>query len=267
MSSYVYKPQNLKTLFLCFYESVKIEFETIRSARVLLQLQHSLNNLGEKNPMSTKSTKLPYMSSVGLTSKILEKIQNARRPDRFTQDFLETKLGYTGGSARPIIPLLKRLGFLGSDGSPTALYNQFRNTETQGIALAQGMKNAFSELFDRNEYVYDMSRSQLTSLVVEVTGGTKEDSKIKAIVGTFSALKDLADFESDATLKPADEQKTEVSETVQPTTTADVDYTVGTGKSVDFKVSYTINLNLPETTNPDVFNAIFKALRENLLKN
>jgi hypothetical protein len=29
--------------------------------------------------------------------------------------------------------------------------------------------------------------------------------------------------------------------------------------------SYTINLNLPETTDVEVFNAIFKALRENLL--
>ena len=31
-------------------------------------------------------------------------------------------------------------------------------------------------------------------------------------------------------------------------------------------VANTINLNLPETTNPEVFNAIFKALRENLLR-
>src|SRR5262249_48330969 len=34
---------------------------------------------------------------------------------------------------------------------------------------------------------------------------------------------------------------------------------------VKFAVSYTINLNLPETTNPEVFNAIFRALRDNLL--
>jgi hypothetical protein len=31
------------------------------------------------------------------------------------------------------------------------------------------------------------------------------------------------------------------------------------------KLSYTINLNLPESTNPDVFNAIFRSLKENLL--
>jgi len=101
------------------------------------------------------AAKLPYMVSTGLIPKIFEKIQNARRPERFTQDFLETKLGHGGGSARPIIPLLKRMGFLGSDGVPTSLYDQFRNTETQGFAVAEGMRNAFGELFDRNEYVYE----------------------------------------------------------------------------------------------------------------
>ena len=88
------------------------------------------------------AVKLPYMLSTSLIPKILEKIQNARRPDRFTQDFLETKLGHGGGSARPFIPLLKRMGFLGSDGVPTSLYDQFRNTETQANAVAEGMKNA-----------------------------------------------------------------------------------------------------------------------------
>lgn len=37
------------------------------------------------------------------------------------------------------------------------------------------------------------------------------------------------------------------------------------GPPVDFRVGYTINLNLPETTNVEVFNAIFRSLRENLL--
>jgi len=38
----------------------------------------------------------------------------------------------------------------------------------------------------------------------------------------------------------------------------------GESKSA-LNLSYTINLNLPATTNPEVFNAIFKSLREHLL--
>jgi hypothetical protein len=33
-----------------------------------------------------------------------------------------------------------------------------------------------------------------------------------------------------------------------------------------FNLSYTINLNLPETADVEVFNAIFRSLKENLLR-
>ena len=211
-------------------------------------------------------SKLPYMASYGLIPKILEKIQNARRPDRFTQDFLETKLGHSGGSARAVIPLLKRIAFLGSDGAPTLLYDQFRNVETQGTAIAQGMKAAFSEFFDRNEYVYEMSREKLTSLVVEVTGGTKDESKTRFIVGTFLALKELADFEGDGGLQEPEQLAPAGPKAVAATKGVDASPAIGADDSVDLRLSYTINLNLPETTDPNVFNAIFAALRDNLLR-
>jgi hypothetical protein len=36
--------------------------------------------------------------------------------------------------------------------------------------------------------------------------------------------------------------------------------------SVGLNLGYTINLNLPATSDPAVFNAIFRALKEHLLK-
>ena len=63
----------------------------------------------------------PYMNAYGSISKVLNKMIEAKRPDRFTQDFLDTVLALPSSSLRPIIPLLKRIGFLNSDGSPTDL--------------------------------------------------------------------------------------------------------------------------------------------------
>lgn len=211
--------------------------------------------------------KIPYMLAPGRIPKILEKIQEARRPDRFTQDFLETKLGQKGGSARPAIPLLKRMGFLASDGTPTPLYDQFRNAETQGAAVAQGMKNAFSDLYERNEYANDLSRDQLTSLVTEITGAAKNERTTNAVVGTFATLNEMADF--DAALRDQSDSAEPDKPSpgvikVQPSEEAPSSRS--TAENVDFKVSYTITLNLPETTDPDVFNAIFRALKENLLR-
>lgn len=211
------------------------------------------------------ASKLPYMVSPGLVPKILEKIQQARRPDRFTQDFLETKLGYSSGSARAIIPLLKRLGFLSSDGSPTRLYDQFRNADTQGAAMSEGIRAAYSELFERNEYAHEMTKDKLTGLITEITGASRDDSTTKCTVSTFLGLKDFADFEAEVPGDKPEPQRAYGGAPSQVPLDEQVHRPLPNDDEVNFAVSYTINLNLPETTNPEVFNAIFRALKENLL--
>jgi hypothetical protein len=101
------------------------------------------------------SVKLPYLTTPGSAPKILNKIIEARTPERFTLDFLETKLGFKGGSSRPIIPLLKRIGFLTDDGVPTEIYRQFRNESTRGKAMANALQIGYSEIFAMNEYAQD----------------------------------------------------------------------------------------------------------------
>jgi Family of unknown function (DUF5343) len=83
---------------------------------------------------------LPYVLAPGRIAPLLQKIAEAQTPPRFTQDFLETKLGMKGGSATPLIPLLKRIGFLENDGTPTDLYRKYRNPDSSGAALAQGIR-------------------------------------------------------------------------------------------------------------------------------
>lgn len=212
------------------------------------------------------SVKLPYMSTPGLIPKILSKIQEARRPERFTQDFLETKLGHSGGSARAIIPLLKRMGFLANDGTPTTLYDQFRNPTTERAALAQRTRNAYSDVFDRNRYAGDLTRDKFAALVTEITGLEKDSSVGGLIVSTFWKLREGSDFEADLSEEsarmseiqavPVDDR--EMSEPVK-------NPKVESAGDVKLSVGYTINLNLPETTNPEVFNAIFRSLKEHLL--
>lgn len=206
------------------------------------------------------SAALPYMVSTGLIAKILNKLMEARRPERFTQDFLETKLGFSGGSAMAMIPLLKRIGFLNSDGTPTALYDQFRNADTQGSAMAQAMKIGYKELYDANEYAHDLAKEKLTSLVTQLTGAERDSRATQAIVMTFSNLKQFADFEAKQKIEPNIPEQQPLSIEVAQRGQNGIP-----PSDVDLRLSYTINLNLPESTNPEVFNAIFKALKENLL--
>jgi hypothetical protein len=105
----------------------------------------------------------PYMFGYGTIPKVLNKIKVASSPPRFTQDFLATKLGFPGGTAKPIIPLLKRIGFLGSDGVPTELYKQFRGTPAESKkAMAAAIKLGYGELYQRNEYLHDLADERIT---------------------------------------------------------------------------------------------------------
>lgn len=214
------------------------------------------------------AAKLPYMASPGLVPKILAKMEEARRPDRFTQDFLENKLGHSGGSAMAFIPLLKRMGFIASDGTPTNLYDRFRDPSTQGAAIAQGMRNAYSEVFDRSEYAGDLAKEKVLTLIMEATGAAKDDRTVQLTLSTFWALKQLADFEgtleaSDTADRPKSAPFTAAEQERQLPIPA---HQVAQDQAVGLNLSYTINLVLPETTNPEVFAAIFRSLKENMLR-
>lgn len=200
---------------------------------------------------------VPYLNAYGNITKVLDRIRTAQVPPRFSQDFLETTLDLSGGSARPLIPFLKRTGFLGSDGAPTELYKRFRNDSQSGVAAAEALKTGYAALYRVNEYLHDATDAQLKGIVVQVTGAEPDSSTVKGIVGSFKALKAYANFGPE----PDEAERDEVGATTvrEPATPL-----VG-GSGAGIKLGYTINLNLPATSDIAVFDAIFKSLREHLL--
>lgn len=209
------------------------------------------------------SAPLPYLNGYGTLKKILEKIRVAAVPPRFTQDFLSTKLGFKGGTPRPAIPFLKRTGFLGSDGVPTELYSRYRNSSrvVSGQAAAEALRTGFAPLYEINEYVHEASDEDLKGLVVQITGSEEESSQVKGIVGSFKTLKEFADFS---------EGEQEHDDEPQPAPPAAVPNSEASPAQArpmrGLNLSYTITLNLPATPDIKVFDAIFKSLKENLLK-
>ncbi len=199
----------------------------------------------------------PFMNAYGLIPKILEKVKQAKTPDRFTQDFLATKLGFPGGSAKAFLSFAKRIGLISSDGSPTEIYKSFRNPDQSKSAMAKAIRHGYPEVFSRNEYAYELEPKKLEGLIMEITGLEKGNTTLKSIASSFLALKELADFEGkEETTK--DKGKGAGKDTPPPPLLKDDDLALN--------LSYTINLVLPKTDDIAVFNAIFKSLRENLLR-
>lgn len=204
--------------------------------------------------------KLPYVVSTGSLTKALEKIRTAATPERFTIDFLGSKLGLSGGSARPVIPFLKRTGFLASDGTPTDLYRRFRNKGERGAAAAEALHKGYDVLFQANESAQDASDDDLRGLIVQLTGVEEGSRVLTATLASFKALREYADF--DALPKEDELEEQTGDEPSDSTTLAEV----SSPPLESLSIGYTINLHLPATSDIAVFNAIFKSLRENLLR-
>lgn len=208
---------------------------------------------------------LPYMISASAARKVLEKIKEAPTPSKFTQNYLSTTLGFKGANEKAFISYAKSLGFLDPAGVPTTLYKQFRNPSLSGGALARGLMSAYKPLYERNEKFYELTKSKLLELVCAETGLDHDNITAKRITNTFFEVKKLAKFSEISGSEEADEA--EQDEDGQEIESAEPPTGLGAMRPAVDKLglSYSINLILPNTDDPKVFNAIFKSLKENLL--
>ena len=202
----------------------------------------------------------PYVNAYNGIPKLFEKIKAAAVPAKFTVDFMTSMLDLKSSSYRAMIPLLKRLGFIDPANAPTQAYKDFREDSLSGKVMAERLREAYKTLFTANEYAWKLTKPDLVSKLRSLTGAAEDNANIPYVAGTFLELSKLAKWEGGSS-----KHKKEGSEPA--------DGLGGTERERGreeleggLRLSYTINLNLPATTEIEVFNAIFKSLRENLLR-
>jgi hypothetical protein len=155
---------------------------------------------------------LPYLNSPGSLSTVLDKITKAATPDRVTGDVITNTYLMKGGYGRAVLSYLKRINFIGSDGVPTELYKQFRNENTAGQAVAQAILHGYAPLKALNERFYELSDSELKSLIIQITGAASDSSSVNQTLGTLKKILSYADFRS-----PAQNVNTPIEHQEQPT--------------------------------------------------
>jgi hypothetical protein len=205
---------------------------------------------------------LPYVTSPGNIVKALNGIKSAAVPPRVSQDFVKTILKIPGGSGTQITTYLRKLGLTNPDGSPNDTYKKLRNPTSSGAAAATALKTAYAPLYVRNEFTHELNDADLLGLVVEETGEPHDSNPVKLIVSCIKHLKQFANFATkpDQEIVHVSKADETTSENARPSQASE-----GT-RSVGLNLGYTINLNLPATADPSVFDAIFKSLKEHLLR-
>lgn len=198
-----------------------------------------------------------YVQVYGQLAELFGRISEGAAPDKFTTQHLKD-WGYSSSNYRAVIPLLKALGFLSADGSPTSRYHEYRNTAQSKRIMAEAIREAYGDLFTIKAIPTNSDRALIEGKFKSVHNTSPNTAKLMA--GTFYALLDLAD------LSASQEQKVEVKEASAEVTTPVVQTTESGAKGHSRpSLHYNIQIHLPATKDIEVFNAIFKSLKEHLL--
>ena len=204
-----------------------------------------------------------YTFKTGAIPQYFEAIRLAQPPERFSYKFLEG-LGFKSTNDRLIVGVLKELGFLDPDGKPTRRYFQFLDKAESKKILAEGIREAFSDLFAVNTEAYKLNTDQIKDKLKTLYAGSKTPLVIGYISKTFKSLSEIADFTETPTEQFEEQDDSDDSEQEGSSSNEN---SGGTKRLKDIKfgsLQYHINIVLPESRDQGVYDAIFKALKDHL---
>ncbi|MDP9280660.1 MAG: DUF5343 domain-containing protein [Chloroflexota bacterium] len=205
-----------------------------------------------------------YLTSLKNVDPILVAIREAQAPPRFTQKFLEG-LGFPSASDRLFINVLKSLGMLNETGVPTRRYHEYLDQTQSAAVLADAIRHAYSDLFLVNTKAQDMSATEVKNKMKTLSEGRYSESVLDKMAGTFKALAKHADFSAAPAPRPADMPPGEKALPGEPEEDAELRADAGVPTRIGGLV-YSINIQLPESRDPAVYDALFKSLKTHLLR-
>jgi hypothetical protein len=212
-----------------------------------------------------------YVNVYGKLGEVFNRIAEGQAPDKFTTQYLKD-LGFASTNFRAVIPLLKSLGFLTADGTPTARYHEYRNAASSRRVLGEALRQAYGDLFTIKAKPTEADFSLIEGKFRSVHNASTTTAKLMA--NTFFALLDLADVpDPNAPTVPVEQREEErppenpaplIVPPKLPAAETPPAGPAGTSRPHS-TLHYNIQIHLPATKDVEVFNAIFKSLKEHLL--
>ena len=196
-----------------------------------------------------------YVLPVNRIPDLFGKIRDGQAPERFTHQLLKD-WGFSSTNDRVFVPLLKELGFLTADGKPTSMYHDYRDHSRSKVVMAQAIREAYGDIFLIKEHPTQSDRAAVEGKFKSFHNVSENVASLMA--KTFFGLLPLADLSAKKGVAPAPietkQVTTEQSSAVQP------------GGNIFGRTGlhYNIQIHLPATKDVEVYNAIFKSLREHL---
>lgn len=223
-----------------------------------------------------------YITTPAKLKEFLSHIQSSGVPPELTYKTLAS-FGLKSSNDRPIIKVMKFIGFATESGVPTDLWKKYRDRQSAPKVLGQAIQSSYSDLFSMYPDAHKRDTTTLKNFFAANTAFA--DRSLAAIVGTFRALCELADFGAQID----HEQKQAIADRVGP---VDDDSESATSTAVHILAStqaqtrdsmppevhsqlkspqglnlnINIQLHLPATQDGEVYDKLFEALKRHLLQ-
>ena len=213
-----------------------------------------------------------YLVAIKNLAPFLEALRHAQAPEKVGLKFIDD-IGFKSTNDRLFVPLLKAMKFVDESGKPTARYHSFLDDSEWKRVLADGVRDAFSELFRINKNAHTFSRDQLTGKLKSLGEGKLSPAILANTTKTFLELVKLADFsgsgtQSTVTPLPDESPSGSGDETEKPSSSRPVDPELMPELVLPLTPTlvYRIEIVLPAVRDQAVYDAIFRSAREHLLR-
>ena len=198
-----------------------------------------------------KMSEIPYTPLTGKINKYFEKFQEVGVPNKVNTSWLKT-LGFKSGNDTYILRVLKYIGFIDDSGIPTEFWKQYKDPTKAKIVIAQAIKQGYKKLFDLYPDAFRKDREALYAFFSSETGKAK--STVDLMVTTLVNLCQLADFE-----------QVPIPVALPPLKVEEAVVSVKPEKRIIRELHINIQLHLPPTNDPTVYDNLFKSLKKHLL--
>lgn len=199
--------------------------------------------------------KYPYTVTVDAFKQFMGKLRSVGVPKKVNWKLVQS-LGFKSSNHKSFPRILRLLGLIADDGSPTERFTVLREGAAGRAKLGSFIREAYSPLFDTFPDADRKDAEALHNFFRAET--TAAERTVQAMVGTFQVLCGFASFEPVGAPEEAAGGAEEAEEEAAAHRSRP--------EAGALTINVNIHLDLPSTTDPDVYEALFSSMARHIPK-
>lgn len=197
----------------------------------------------------------PYVPATEKIAQFFKKIGDIGVPEKFSNKTLKS-LGFTSSNDARLVNLVKFLGLVEQNGTPTGLWKEHRTKPR--VAMAKAIHAAYSDLFQH--YSDANQRDDEALRTYFAANSSVGAAAVGMMVSTFKTICRLADFSS------VDQMEHDVAQVARTSRRTEHHPRVRANAGTDgMTVNINIQLQLPADATPETYERFFEAMRKHVL--